>query len=669
MMQFDLPKEEHSIIKVFGVGGGGSNAVNHMYRQGISGVEFYVCNTDQQALDISPIPNKVQLGMNLTSGRGAGSVSEVGKEAALENLEEIKEILSRDTKMLFITAGMGGGTGTGAAPIIAEAAKEMGILTVGIVTYPFAFEGRKRSKQADDGMEELRASVDTLLIICNDKLREIYGNLSLKNAFAKADDILTVAAKGIAEIITVTGYINVDFEDVRTVMTNSGVAIMGSAAAEGENRAILAVQEALASPLLNDNNIEGANYILLNITSGEDEVLMDEITEITDYIQDEAGLTADIIWGSGTDEGLGDRICVTLIATGFSNSKEVGGNELGQQQQTKVVHKLSNEYKKVNTEEQLASASKELVQEKKPAEELPLAWNEQQLKGNKSQDKVIRYNLYDETPSSETVPSSESSGIPSSASSPDQLPTSLSDSLPEIDSSENSLPSKQENISMDTAPRELESSIEPVNETINQQEIQRQSTNVTPFSQGHNPAENDFSASQQNDASEQDSSQNMPEWNSGSSDSGDHTTLDETPSNQINGEDDAGNQWKQKEEEEPGFSFSKNQETELTEEPNESIQKQSGHQDATFAQELDQEENLKRSQERIAQLKHMSMKMQSPSGIADLEDQPAYVRRNIKLTDVTPSSSTEQSRYALGKDDEDQTSLRSNNSFLHDNVD
>jgi hypothetical protein len=227
---------------------------------------------------------------------------------------------------------------------------------------------------------------------------------------------------------------------------------------------------------------------------------------------------------------------------------------------------------------------------------------------------------------------------------------------------------EQENISMDTAPSELESSIEPVNETINQQEIQGQSTNVTPFSQGHNPVENDFSASQQNDASEQDSSQNMPEWNSGIFDSGDHTTLDETPSNQINGEDDAGNQWKQ-EEEEPGFSFSQNHEAEPLEESSESIQKQSGHQDATFAQELDQEENLKRSQERIAQLKHMSMKMRSPSGIADLEDQPAYVRRNIKLTDVTPSSSTEQSRYALGKDDEDQTSLRSNNSFLHDNVD
>ena len=237
MMQFDLPKDQNSIIKVIGVGGGGSNAVNHMYRQGINGVDFLICNTDQQALDASPVPIKVQLGTALTDGRGAGSIAEVGHNAALENYEEIRELL-QGTRMVFITAGMGGGTGTGAAPVIAQIAKEMGILTVGIVTYPFQFEGKKRAKQAEEGITHLRQNVDTLLVVCNDKLREMYGNLSLKEAFGKADDILTTAAKGIAEVITVTGYINVDFEDVRTVMSNSGVAIMGSAKASGENRAL-----------------------------------------------------------------------------------------------------------------------------------------------------------------------------------------------------------------------------------------------------------------------------------------------------------------------------------------------------------------------------------------------------------------------------------------------
>ena len=279
-MEFDLPKDQSSIIKVIGVGGGGSNAVNHMYKQGITGVDFMICNTDQQALDLSPVPNKIQLGATLTEGRGAGSNPEVGKNAAIENVDELKDILEKNTQMVFITAGMGGGTGTGAAPIIAQTAREMGILTVGIVTIPFTFEGRRRKLQADEGLAQLRENVDTLLIICNDKLREMHGNLKISEAFSKADDILTVAAKGIAEIITVAGYINVDFEDVKTVMKDGGTAIMGSAAAEGESRATKAVSQALASPLLNDNDITGANYILLNITSGDEEVSMDEIDEI-----------------------------------------------------------------------------------------------------------------------------------------------------------------------------------------------------------------------------------------------------------------------------------------------------------------------------------------------------------------------------------------------------
>ncbi len=325
MLKFDLPKNQSSIIKVIGVGGGGSNAVTHMYKQGIKGVDFILCNTDSQALSSSPIPTKVQFG---SRGLGAGSIPSVGKEAALENIDEIKELLETNTKMLFITAGMGGGTGTGGAPVLASVARELGILTVGIVTIPFAFEGRKRRMQAEAGIEELRKYVDTLLIISNDRLREQYGNLKLSEAFSKADDILTTAAKGIAEIITVTGYINVDFEDVKTVMKDSGVAIMGSGVAEGENRAHEAVEMALTSPLLNDNNIEGASNILLYIASGDEEISMDEVTEITDYIQEKAGSTAEIIWGNGTDESLAKQISVTLIATGFISKRPLDDGKI-----------------------------------------------------------------------------------------------------------------------------------------------------------------------------------------------------------------------------------------------------------------------------------------------------------------------------------------------------
>ncbi len=317
-LRFDLPTNNSSIIKVIGVGGGGSNAVNYMYEMGIKGVDFIVCNTDAQSLEKSPVPTKIQLGKTLTEGRGAGSIPDMGRKAAIESLNEVHELLSDKTNMVFITAGMGGGTGTGAAPIIAKAAKEMGILTVGIVTIPFMFEGRKRSTQADLGLKEMREAVDTLLVIRNDKLRELYGNLSLKQAFAHADEVLCTAAKGIAEVITLIGTVNVDMNDVNTVMKNSGVAIMGSGRASGEGRAKRAIQSALESPLLNDNDINGANFILLNVTFGNEELLMDEISEITDYIQEQAGQEAEVIWGYGHDETLGDDICATVIATGFA---------------------------------------------------------------------------------------------------------------------------------------------------------------------------------------------------------------------------------------------------------------------------------------------------------------------------------------------------------------
>ncbi len=323
-MKFELPTELSSIIKVIGVGGGGSNAVNHMHAQGIEGVDFIICNTDKQALDISQVPVKLQLGLALTEGLGAGSIPERGNAAAQENLEEIRQLLSTRTKMLFVTAGMGGGTGTGAAPVIARIARDMGILTVGIVTMPFQWEGKKRKLQAAAGIDEMRQAVDTLLVINNDKLRDLYGNLSLDNAFGHADDVLTTAARGIAEIITKTGKVNVDFEDVRTVMTSSGVAIMGMAEAEGEDRALRAAEEALTSPLLNDNDIRGAKYILLNIALGDREILMDEISEITEHIQDAAGSSADVIWGYCKDGSLGDKLRVTVIATGFNQNPVTG---------------------------------------------------------------------------------------------------------------------------------------------------------------------------------------------------------------------------------------------------------------------------------------------------------------------------------------------------------
>lgn len=537
-MKFDLPKEQSSIIKVIGVGGGGSNAVNHMYRQGITGVDFIICNTDQQALDLSPIPNKIQLGSTLTEGRGAGSNPEVGKNAAIENVDELKDLFEKNTQMVFITAGMGGGTGTGAAPIIAQTAREMGILTVGIVTIPFTFEGRRRKNQADEGLAELRENVDTLLVICNDKLREMHGNLKISEAFSKADDILTVAAKGIAEIITVAGYINVDFEDVKTVMKDGGTAIMGSAAAEGEGRAVKAVSQALASPLLNDNDITGANYILLNITSGEEEVSMDEIDEITEYIQNESGNTADIIWGNGVDESLANKISVTIIATGFGKSEPTG-----------------------------------FSMDKKP-------------------EKVVR-SLTDEVNTNITAPSSEPSNETKEVSSNSDEPT-LKKSSEEQKSFEFTIRPKEE------------------------------------FKPKPTQEENKDSSYKQ-------------------------------PVKRFNLDDELGDT--------PSFT------------PKETQPEAQGQSDYPTAKEvlesktpiekapIDEEAQLKKSQDRIMKLKALSLRMKSPGGINDLEKEPAYKRRNITLDETPHSSESNVSRYTLSEDEDSKTSLKQNNSFLHDNVD
>lgn len=542
-MQFEMLKEKSSIIKVIGVGGGGGNAVNHMYKQGITGVDFIICNTDAQALELSPIPNKVQLGPSLTEGMGAGSIPEVGKNSAIENIEDIKQMLGSNTRMLFITAGMGGGTGTGASPIIAKAAKELDILTVGIITTPFSFEGKRRRMQAEEGLAELKKYVDSYLVISNDRLREIFGNLTLSAAFAQADDILTTAAKGIAEIITLPGYINVDFKDVRTVMQDSGVAIMGSYAAEGDNRALKAVEGALASPLLKDNEIEGARYILLNISSGSKEVSMDEVSIITDYIQEEAGLAADLIWGNCVDENLGEKISVTIIATGFQ-TKEEREEEKTQRRKVSVLTpenaplvkpvNAENTFIEASAEEEPEPVIKETVRQTREQQpDLFGMFRNEQPKS--TPEKVIKHTLTEEEPVAEE---------------------------PEDDYK---LKVSESEFAFSTQSEEVKP--EPVKPSVPKQEIPAPAVN---------PDEN---------------------------------------------------------------------------KTNESI-----------------EEQLRRSKERILRLKDLSMKLRTTNGLQELENEPAYKRKQMQLQQVPHSSESQVSRFTLSNE-EGITEIRPNNSFLHDNVD
>ncbi len=376
-ISFDLPKNQSNVIKVIGVGGGGSNAINHMFQQGINGVDFVICNTDSQALQNSGVPNKIQLGVHLTEGLGAGANPHVGEQSAVESFEEIKRMLDTNTKMVFITAGMGGGTGTGAAPVIAKMAKDLDILTVGIVTIPFQFEGKMRNEQAQLGIEKLRKEVDSLIVINNNKLREVYGNLGFKAGFSKADEVLASASRGIAEVITHHYTQNIDLRDAKTVLSNSGTAIMGSATASGQNRAQEAITSALDSPLLNDNKITGAKNVLLLIVSGSQEITIDEIGEINDHIQSEAGHGANIIMGVGEDDSLEDSISVTIIATGFDVEQQ---NDITNLETKKVIHALEEEViEEVST------------QEKEPAIITPDIVLEE-----KKEDPIVRHTLLDE---------------------------------------------------------------------------------------------------------------------------------------------------------------------------------------------------------------------------------------------------------------------------------
>jgi cell division protein FtsZ len=530
-MKFDLP-EQSSIIKVIGVGGGGSNAVNHMYRQGIRGVDFVVCNTDKQALDMSPVPNKIVLGAALTEGRGAGSMPEVGRNAAIENIEDIRNLLANNTKMCFITAGMGGGTGTGAAPIIAGIARELGILTVAIVTVPFAFEGKKRRQQAEDGLEQLKQNVDTLLVVCNDKLREMYGNLKLSDAFSHADDVLSTAAKSIAEIISLTQQINVDFADVCTVMRNSGVAIMGSANASGENRATRAVEMALSSPLLNDNNITGARYVLLNIISGATEITMDELGEITDYIQEAAGQTAEIIKGYGVDETLGESVNVTIIATGFNSSNPVAYEYSKKPEASKVVLNLATE-------------------------------------------------------------------------APVQQPAANTGIEPKADTAnplEPFLVKKEEPKAEEIQQRYVAEPAQP------QQTITFEITNAEAVVE--TPASDLFAETPVQNTAAEPVAEKMPE-----------------------------------------------PELKVVPQPQPEMKK------------VEAEEQMRKAQERIQKLKELSLKLKTSQGLNELENEPAYKRRNIQLDNVAHSSESQVSRFTLTETEDKKIEIRPNNSFLHDNVD
>ena len=552
-MQFEMLKEKSSIIKVIGVGGGGGNAVNHMYRQGITGVDFIICNTDAQALELSPIPNKVQLGASLTEGMGAGSMPEVGKNSAIENIDDIKRMLGSNTKMLFITAGMGGGTGTGASPIIAKAAKELDILTVGIITTPFSFEGKRRKNQAEEGLEEFKKYVDSYLVISNDRLREIFGNLTLGSAFAQADNILTTAAKGIAEIITIPGYINVDFKDVRTVMKDSGVAIMGSYAAEGENRALRAVEGALASPLLKDNEIEGARYILLNISSGDKEVTMDEVSIITDFIQQEAGLAADLIWGNCSDEGLGEKISVTIIATGFQTKEE---REVEKSQIRKVsllTPELAPMVKPVQANSFMDLKKEEI--------------NEPVLKSTEESQVDLFAGYFHSAPKVEEEKSTES----------DYVRHTLTDEI-SLDFAH-----VEKSVEFEIETKEIEEAFEEVFEQA--------------FDEPEQIVEDEIVAEVQEE-------EIIMAWNNPDEDKTD-----------------------------------------------ESI-----------------EEQLRKSKERILRLKDLSMKLRTTNGLQELENEPAYKRKQLSLNDVPHSSESEVSRFTLSND-EGITEIRPNNSFLHDNVD
>jgi cell division protein FtsZ len=736
MMQFDLPKDLSSIIKVIGVGGGGSNAVNHMFRQGIKGVDFIVCNTDKQALDISPVPVKVQLGKTL----GAGMLPEVGKNAAIETIEEIKGLL-KGTKMVFITAGMGKGTGTGAAPIIAQAAKDMGILTVGIVTIPFQFEGAKKRQQAEAGIEELKKHVDTLLIICNERLREIHGNLTVVNAFVHADNVLSNAAKSIAEIISNTLHVNVDFNDISTVMKDSGVAVLGTASASGDGRAINAVEMALNSPLLNDNEITGARYVLMNVTSGAEEITMDELGEITDYIQNAAGQTAEIVTGYGVDPNLGDKVNVTIIATGFK-SKSIDGYETSKKTEKKVM-KLDDNVNKKET----APVAENKVEVKKDElepvlksellnkqEELTPVIEKQEVTMEeistdplmptlivKEEAKVIEVPeiddneetvIVDETPAVESIaepvaevkleePVVNVTETPVTAEITPLVEVTPIEEVPaEEEKPVEEVKPVLEEVITETPVTEVKEEITFEIETAPEKVVEFELTKEEPVAEVKEvsnvaPVNNDFVTETSEDIVQEEIEPFMetkPEPVAEVKPVEEVKTEPvaevkvEEPVEEVKTEPVAEVKTEEPvaqvneavnnvvEEKSSSANVTEDKKEEVMEEPmliknrKETVEEKK-IETLPISQQVTDEEQRKKAQERILRLKELSLKLKTPNGLAELENEPAYKRKNINLESTPHSSESQVSKYTLTENEEKKVEIKPNNSFLHDNVD
>ena len=637
IISFDLPKNQSNVIKVIGVGGGGSNAINHMFKQGIKGVDFIICNTDAQALENSPVPNKIQLGVNLTEGLGAGANPEVGQQSAIESVNEIEKMLDTNTKMIFITAGMGGGTGTGAAPVIAQLAKERDILTVGIVTIPFQFEGKVRQEQALQGVERLRKQVDSLIVINNNKLREVYGNLGFKAGFSKADEVLATASRGIAEVITHHYTQNIDLKDAKTVLSNSGTAIMGSAIASGDDRAKIAIKSALDSPLLNDNKITGAKNVLLLIVSGSQEITIDEIGEINDFIQTEAGFNANIIMGVGEDESLGDSVSVTIIATGFNPEQQ---HDIVNIEPNKIIHALEEDQKIV----------KNLLDNTKPTIDNQIEFQQHSNQTTISQEKIF-FSLEETAP--EISPITQENELITTTQTIKNIEVSFEIIAPKT----NNEP-VFEITSMPKPIREIEV-VDPVFVkpqqdvlfTLNMFETHTQPVN-----------ENQVVFNLTNDAKDIVVNEHI-----------EFIPVAELDKNGIIKH--SLEEYLEKENEllaakpnlvaepvEPEFDIKINklEETELTE-----TFATSENKDFT---ELTIEETLRlRTEERKRKMKEFNYKFNTNARIDEIEKQPAYKRMGVDLN--SPNFSNNKSRISLAKDSNDDPQLRSNNSFLHDNVD
>tara|TARA_B100000768_G_scaffold182009_1_gene208360 strand:- start:617 stop:2545 length:1929 start_codon:yes stop_codon:yes gene_type:complete len=632
---FDLPKNQSNVIKVIGVGGGGSNAINHMFKQGIKGVDFVICNTDSQALNNSGVPNKIQLGVNLTEGLGAGANPEIGEQSAVESLEDIRTMLTTNTKMVFITAGMGGGTGTGAAPIIAKMAKEMDILTVGIVTMPFEFEGKIRNAQAHQGIEKFRKTVDSLVIINNNKLRDVYGNLGFKAGFSKADEVLSTAARGIAEVITHHYLQNIDLRDAKTVLSNSGTAIMGSSTSAGQNRAQEAITNALDSPLLNDNKITGAKNVLLLIVSGAQEITIDEIGEINDHIQAEAGYGANIIMGVGEDESLGEAISVTIIATGFDVDQQ---NDITNTEVKKVVHALEDEQTMQHDLMPLdpletPSATAEIV----------------------SEDTVV-YNLDEVDSEVVTEIFSESELIPTSDSIKNievvYEEVHIHDNEDEFVINEVTTMSTEE---VDFEAVQEDQTMLTFDLPISNKLLKSESEEVEVFT-----LEDTVNEIEVNDIKVNDYIELIPVTEANETGEtryvlDDHIVLEQT--------DQKYQDKKQSNEvevdEEMTFTKVTVKERTVTSEPEETTNPYDSPISITLRERAD---------ERRQKMKAFNYKFNT-SKIEEIEKEPAYKRQGVNLNDVAHSSDVQSSRTTIGLDDNDEVQLRSNNSYLHDNVD